>query len=76
MGDISQLGALVIRLRVAGTNENGWKAMPLDEVAEVIEQMTNQPISRDRVRQIEAKTLAVLRHPKIADRIRPFFDAA
>lgn len=76
MGDISRLGTLVIRLRFAGTNENGWYPMHLDEVAQTIKNITGEVYTRERIRQIESKTLAILRQPAIAERIRPFFDAA
>jgi RNA polymerase sigma factor (sigma-70 family) len=76
MGYTAKLGAQVIRLRYFGTNENGWQPMPLEEVAKILNVIDSQQRSRERIRQIEARALAILRNPVFADRLRSCMETA
>lgn len=73
-GEIAHRSAQVIRLRFFGTSENGWQPMTLEEVAQVFNEITGTQYTRERIRQIEARTLAIFRKPDIANRIRPFIE--
>jgi RNA polymerase sigma factor (sigma-70 family) len=57
---------LKYRFGFAGGDRDG---MTLDEVAEIFE------VSRERIRQVEAKALRKLRHPSMSRHLKQFIDA-
>ena len=59
MSDLSDTAKRVLELRF-------WDNLPLDKVSAEL------GLSRERIRQIEAKALRQLRHPSRSDRLRPF----
>jgi len=61
--EATEVGAQVLSLRYFGTAENGWERLSLDDVAKALRESTGHEYSRERIRQIESRTLAILRHP-------------
>ena len=62
---LSEREEKVIRLRF-GLDD--WKVRTLEEVGKVFD------VTRERIRQIEAKALRKLRHPKRSDKLKDFLD--
>lgn len=66
LGELSDREQEIVRLRFG---LNGGQAKTLEEVG------LEFGVTRERIRQIEAKTLAKLRHPQRSQRLREFLEA-
>ncbi len=71
LNDLSERERSVVEMRF-GIADNS--PMPLHEVAQALAEITGKQITRERVRQIEAKTLAKLRHPNKSGPLRGVLD--
>jgi RNA polymerase primary sigma factor len=65
LGELSEREQEIVRLRFG---LDGGRAKTLEEVGQEF------GVTRERIRQIEAKTLAKLRHPQRSERLREFLD--
>ena len=65
LGELSDREQEIVRLRFG---LDGGRAKTLEEVGQEF------GVTRERIRQIEAKTLAKLRHPQRSDRLREFLE--
>jgi RNA polymerase primary sigma factor len=66
LGELSEREQDIVRLRFG---LDGGQAKTLEEVGKAF------GVTRERIRQIEAKTLAKLRHPQRSQRLREFLEA-
>lgn len=66
LGELSEREQEIVRLRFG---LDGGQAKTLEEVGKTF------GVTRERIRQIEAKTLAKLRHPQRSQRLREFLEA-
>jgi len=66
LGELSEREQEIVRLRFG---LDGGRAKTLEEVGQEF------GVTRERIRQIEAKTLAKLRHPQRSQRLREFIEA-
>ena len=66
LGELSEREQEIVRLRFG---LDGGRAKTLEEVGKEF------GVTRERIRQIEAKTLAKLRHPQRSQRLREFLEA-
>ena len=66
LGELSEREQEIVRLRFG---LDGGQAKTLEEVGKEF------GVTRERIRQIEAKTLAKLRHPQRSQRLREFLEA-
>jgi RNA polymerase primary sigma factor len=66
LGELSEREQEIVRLRFG---LDGGQAKTLEEVGQEF------GVTRERIRQIEAKTLAKLRHPQRSQRLREFLEA-
>ena len=66
LGELSEREQEIVRLRFG---LDGGQAKTLEEVGQEF------GVTRERIRQIEAKTLAKLRHPQRCQRLREFLEA-
>jgi RNA polymerase primary sigma factor len=66
LNELSEREQEIVRLRFG---LNGGQAKTLEEVGKAF------GVTRERIRQIEAKTLAKLRHPQRSQRLREFLEA-
>ena len=66
LGELSEREQEIVRLRFG---LDGARAKTLEEVGHEF------GVTRERIRQIEAKTLAKLRHPQRSERLREFLEA-
>ena len=66
LGDLSEREQAVVRLRVG--LDNGGQPRTLEEVGKEF------GVTRERIRQIESKTLAKLRHPQRSQKLRDYLD--
>ena len=65
LGELSEREQEIVRLRFG---LDGGRAKTLEEVGQEF------GVTRERIRQIEAKTLAKLRHPQRSERLREFLE--
>ena len=65
LGELSEREQEIVRLRFG---LDGSQAKTLEEVGREF------GVTRERIRQIEAKTLAKLRHPQRSQRLREFLE--
>jgi RNA polymerase primary sigma factor len=65
LGELSEREQEIVRLRFG---LDGGRAKTLEEVGQEF------GVTRERIRQIEAKTLAKLRHPQRSQRLREFLE--
>ena len=65
LGELSEREQEIVRLRFG---LDGGRAKTLEEVGHEF------GVTRERIRQIEAKTLAKLRHPQRSQRLREFLE--
>ena len=65
LGELSEREQEIVRLRFG---LDGGQAKTLEEVGKAF------GVTRERIRQIEAKTLAKLRHPQRSQRLREFLE--
>jgi len=66
LGDLSEREQAVVRLRFG--LDNGGQPRTLEEVGKEF------GVTRERIRQIESKTLAKLRHPQRSQKLRDYLD--
>ena len=66
LGELSEREQEIVRLRFG---LDGGQAKTLEEVGREF------GVTRERIRQIEAKTLAKLRHPQRSQRLNEFLEA-
>ena len=66
LGELSEREQEIVRLRFG---LDGGQAKTLEEVGRQF------GVTRERIRQIEAKTLAKLRHPQRSQHLREFLDS-
>jgi DNA-directed RNA polymerase sigma subunit (sigma70/sigma32) len=71
-GRVSEREVRVIKLRYFGTEENGWQPMTCEEAAVELTQYEGRQLSRERIRQIETKTIPKLLTPTASQKIRPY----
>jgi RNA polymerase primary sigma factor len=67
LGELNDREKQVVRLRF-GLDDG--KPRTLEEVGQIF------GVTRERIRQIEAKTLAKLRHPRRSDKLKDYLDAS
>jgi len=75
-GEVAKRGVQVVRLRFFGNSENDWQPMTHKEVSNSLGKLTGRSYSRERIRQIEVKTIAVLRSSKYRNILLTLFEQA